>query len=241
MVQYGCSLYSFGFIKVPSFYMFVKACINEMKNNGIKYFELPLWNEFSACEAGNIKTIIGDSESCYAVHLPKAYSSIDILQSADLLEGIHILKPKIAVAHFSYTDNYVYDYSRLNEIFVSYGCQMCLEYLVYEKQQEECITNLLEHLDVGIALDLYHCANAKKVPENIINEYGVRIKHVHFNDYSKSVPKSVCPGRGDLALEEYVIALSKYDYEGVYMLECNFGSEGDFREILDYCRNIKDI
>lgn len=81
-------------------------------------------------------------------------------------------------------------------------------------------------------MDLFHCVNAGYSLEKIIRQFSSSIVHVHFNDFSESAVNSLCPGEGCLPINSYINLLKEQNYEGVYMLECNFLSMEHLQKIL---------
>ena len=230
MLKIGLSLYSFGFVRLPSFNMFFKFCVEKMRKYGIVYFELPVWNSFSVEEAKQIKQLLHPNIKCYSVHLPKCYSAKEILLNSNLLKGVIALQPSVAVFHPQTESDLSKDYFRLSHLFQNIGCKLSVEFLAYDKSLQKAFETIDK--SVAITLDLYHCVNAGYSIEQIISRFSSSIAHIHLNDFSESAGKSLCPGNGSLPIGSYINMLQEQDYDGVYMLECNFANAEHFQKIL---------
>lgn len=220
MIRIGLSLYSFGFIRLPSFNMFFKSCVEKMCKHKIIQFELPIWDTFSIENAKEINKLLNPNIKCYSIHLPKHNSAKEILKNNDLLEGVVSLRPTVAVFHPQNESDLSEDYFRLSRFFQNIECKLSIEFIAYDKILQKAFENIDK--SVEITLDLYHCVNAGYSLEKIIRQFSSSIVHVHFNDYSESVGRSLCPGEGCLPINSYINLLQEQNYEGVYMLECNF-------------------
>ena len=236
MRHIGCSLYSFGYIHAPTFFMYFRSSIKHMVTQHIYKFELPLWQSFSLTDAQKILLNIVPTMECYAVHLPKSCSVNDIISNVGLLDGVRLLKPRVAVLHPRNEPDFLHDCNRLSMILESFNCQLCVEYIVYDKKLQYIFDSLPS--SIGITLDFFHCVNAGYSIESVISRYFSRIKHVHLNDYSNSDIKAQCPGEGCLLLRNYLNLLQCQEFQGTYMLECKFTNEQHFRNIVDYCGRI---
>ena len=230
MFKVGISLYSFGFLKLPSFNMFLKSCMNIMSSNSIAYCELPIDNSFSIEEAKVIKSLLNQKIECYSVHLPKRNSAKDILQNTELLEGIKYLRPSIIVFHPQSIADFGKDYSLLSQIFNKNGAVLSLELITYD----ELLRKAFQKIDktFAITLDLFHCANAGYSLETIIKRLSSSIVHVHLNDYSLSERKSVCPGEGSLPIKQVIDLLKEQKYKGLFMIESNLANKEHLKKVL---------
>lgn len=233
MIDLGCSLYSFGFIKLPSFDMFLKSCIEKMCQQKIRYFELPIWETFSRHDSNKIMYFIEPCIECYSIHFPKHFSAQEVLQNDELLEGVLDLKPSVAVLHAQSILDFEDEYEKLRELLKNCNCILCTEFIIYDDKFKDYFT-LYSGL-VDIVLDFYHCANAGLSGEKIIESYSDSIKHIHFNDYKK-LSKALSPGEGILPLNKYINILSRQNYKGVYMLECRFDNEQHFARTVSSLR-----
>ena len=202
----------------------------------IYQFELPLWQSFSLADAQKILLNIDPAMECYAVHLPKSCSVNDIISNVGLLDGVRLLKPRVAVLHPRNEPDFLHNCNRLSIILEIFNCQLCVEYIVYDKKLQYIFDSLPS--STGITLDFFHCVNAGSSIESVIRRYSSRIKHVHLNDYSNSDIKAQCPGEGCLLLRNYLDLLQCQEFQGTYMLECKFTDEQHFRNIVDYCGRI---
>jgi Sugar phosphate isomerases/epimerases len=205
-----------------------------MAHQNVYFFELPLWDSFSFVDAKNIILNIGSSMYCYSVHLPKMHSVKGILANVDLINGVRLLKPRIAVLHPQNEPDFIQDCNQLSRILSSIGCQLCLEYILYDKRLQIVFESLPD--SIGITLDFYHCAKAGFSVESTIRHYSSHIKHIHLNDYSVSGGMAKCPGEGSLPLDRCFDLLQEQVFHGAYMLECGFTDEKHFHGIMNYCK-----
>lgn len=230
MLKIGLSLYSFGFIRFPSFNMFFKSCVEKMRKHRIVYFELPVWDTFSVEDAKQINQLLHSDIKCYSVHLPKCNSARELSQNSNLLDGVIALQPSVAIFHPQTKSDLSEDYFRLSRLFQNIGCKLSVEFLAYDKSLQKAFETIDK--SIAITLDLYHCVNAGYSVEQIIGQFSSSIAHIHLNDFSESAGKSLCPGNGCLPIGSYINMLQEQDYDGVYMLECNFANAEHFQKIL---------
>lgn len=210
--------------------MFFKSCVEKMYKYKINQFELPIWDNFSIEDAKEINKLLNPDVKCYSIHLPKHNSAKEVIKKTDLLEGIVSLRPTIAVLHPQNESDLGEEYFRLSHFFQSIGCKLSVEFIAYDKMLKKAFENIDK--SVKITLDLFHCVNAGYSLEKIIRQFSSSIVHVHFNDFSESAVNSLCPGEGCLPINSYINLLKEQNYEGVYMLECNFLSMEHLQKIL---------
>lgn len=226
MIKIGCSLYSFGFIRLPTFKMFLIACLTKLQRQNVQYYELPLWNDFSSEEAKLIRSVTPANMNSYSIHFPKNFNAKDIMEQNEMLEGIFRLEPSVAVLHIRNIWEVDDNFYKLLRILKTHGCKLCIEFISYNKTEKELFNKLNKAVD--IALDFYHCVNAGFAIEDIIRDRS--IAHIHLNDYKKTCKNALCPGEGDLPITTYLIQMQQQKYDGAYIMECPFTNEKHFVE-----------
>ena len=231
MLRVGVSLFSFGFIKLPAFNMFLKFCIKQMRKYKIQYFELPIWDTFSIEDAKQINKLLNTNVKCYSIHFPKQNSARDLLQKSSLLEGVIALRPSVAVFHPQKVSDLNEDFFKLSRFLENIECKLSVEFIAYNISLQKDFKKIDE--SVAITLDFYHCVNAGFSVEKIIERFSSSIVHVHLNDFSETLGKSLCPGEGELPIISYINMLQEQNYEGIYMLECKFESAAHFQKIMN--------